>query len=330
LDKQKSTNKTRKLFLLFFVYFFFYGYTFSQSYLPYYHLINEARWQSFKNNHAVADSLYQSAFLLVDYIQPEHALDAAINAMAYENAKSCYEHSLQSLSNGIHWAKITEIDKFTLTEWFVKLQLQRDSVEVSFGERADKYWCKLVDSMIAKDQFDRFGGGAKQKEYDSINLCIIKEQIIKYGKMPGLREIGYDGVDKLDVIFRHVNQRYRLDTLSRVIIQQSLRGDFPPEIPAIFIDHACWFDADLPYHFTRAVFGQRMYSREEDILVPFRNRDCVDKLRYELGLMPLERMIEMNDIKVYTDEELEERFKGFFMTTPPRRPFIINCDILEL
>jgi hypothetical protein len=329
-DKKNLRNRIKKLFLLSFMYLFFTGHAFSQSYLPYYHLVNEARWQSFKKNHAVADSLYQAAFLLVDYIQPEHSLDAATNAMAFENAKSCYEYSLQSLLNGMHWEEIKKIDKFPLTEWFLKLQLQKDSIESVFLERSDKYWREIVDSMIVRDQFDRAGGGDQQKKYDSINLCIIKEQIKKHGKMPGLREIGYDGVDKLNVIFRHIDQRYRLDSLAHVIIQQSLYGDFSPEIPAIFIDHACWFDADLPYYFTRAVFGQLMLSRGESILVPFRNRDCVDKIRYELGLMPLERMIEMNDIKVYTDEEFEERFKGLFMTTPPRRPFIINCDISEL
>ena len=295
-------------------------------------MVNEARWASFNKAFQKADSLFHEAFTMVDYVQPEHLFEAAKNSNEAGDMAACYKYCLESLSKNMYWEEITELKEFSGTSWFHKLTAQRDSLQTVSTKNTNKEWCILVDSMFHRDQSHRNDNNDKvQRKLDSLNLNIIKEIIRRDGKMPGLREVGHKGVDFLDIIFRHTEERYRLDTLANIIIRQSLQGDFPPEIPSKFIDHACWFDADLPYHFTRVVFGLAMRTGGKSVLVPLRNNiKCVNKLRTSIGLMPLERMIEMKGYVLYSDKEFEENFKGFFMSTPPRRPFIVNCDISEL
>ena len=250
------------------------AFAFAQNYLPYYHLVNEAKWQAFKENRSVADSLFSAAFVLVDFVQPEHALEAARNAMAYGNAKSCYHHSFQSLLGGMPWQDISSINGFEETDWLSKLSLQRDSIEALFLEKADRNWIELIDSMIIMDQFNRSNAPAsatrqereertrRQEINDSIILTIICEQIRKNGRMPGLREVGYVAARNLDLMFRHVGADYMFDTLARVLIQNVLRGDFSPDRAAIVIDrYAIQFSSVLPYHFSPAIFGSSTMSR---------------------------------------------------------------------
>lgn len=89
LDNKILRSKIRKFFFLFFA-LQITGTVYAQNYLPYYHLVNEARWQSFKKNYNKADSIYQAAFSLVDNVQPEHLFEAAKNVSALGNMELCY------------------------------------------------------------------------------------------------------------------------------------------------------------------------------------------------------------------------------------------------
>jgi hypothetical protein len=304
---------------------------YAQDYLPYYHLINEARWVFFKyQDYEKTDSLLGVAFAMVDPHLPD-VLFAAQNANRLGDMNKCYHYFYQGLTKGASWKNVEERKEFADSPWFERLKSERDSLLLIADSRLDKEWCALIDSMVVRDQYNR-RDRKKQPPLDSINLQIIKTIIREHGRMPGMRELGFTRAQGLSgVLFHHVEERYRLDTLAHVIIKQTLQGEFIPESTAQFIDHGCWFDADLPYHFTRVVFGSEgMRSGGISHVVPVRNRACIDELRASLGLTSLERMAEMRKMVIYSDEEFEKKFEGFFMTVPPRRPFIVNCNLSDL
>lgn len=312
------------------VLFFHCWFSNAQDFIPYYHIINEARWMFFKENYSIADSLFRKAFSTVKDVHPEHLFEAAKNAEANNDPESCYRYCRASLEKGMHWQKIEELQNFVSTAWFAKLTEQKDQLHAVLLKNTDRDWCNLIDSIFVRDQYNRRENQDKRDILDSINKQVIKDIIRKNGRMPGLRELGYDGVAKLNIILRHVEVRYVLDTLARILIKQAIQGDFPPEVPTTMVDRACFIDAERPYAFTREVFGNALSFGGENILVLVRNRECVNRLRSAVGLMSIERMVEMRRLKVYDEEEFKEKFKDYFMDPPPRRPVIINCDISEI
>ena len=62
--------------------------------------------------------------------------------------------------------------------------------------------------------------------------------IKEFGKIPGIKELGYEGVMLLHVIFRHISANYLLDTLQVQLIKQVRNGDFRPSTVASAIDYA--------------------------------------------------------------------------------------------
>lgn len=82
--------------------------------------------------------------------------------------------------------------------------------------------------------------------------------------------------------------------------------------------------------------GLPLCQEEDAPFFPLRNRDCIEKLRYAVGLQSLERQIEMNVVNSggifvdFADDEFEEMFRDEFSSKHLFRPFIVNCDISEL
>ncbi|WP_320051810.1 tetratricopeptide repeat protein [uncultured Acetobacteroides sp.] len=297
---------------------------FTQSYLPYYQLVNRAELLTFKGQYKKADKLYQQAFKMVETPQGWNLREAARNAAKMKDTSLAQHYYQQAATLGF------DLDDLLQKE--DSLALGRRITEIK-PHKYSSPLCATVDSLCRQDQLyrkkDYDSNRNKQAAIDSTNIVRILEIRKVLGKIPGIKELGYSRTDHFTTIFCHTQASQLFDSLANILLKQVIQGDFKPNMITRAIDKIALGDADRPYAFTRIIFGStKSYSRKDSLyyIHPVRNYPCLNKLRQSIGLPTLEQQLLLSEDKTVYDEELVRRsYPKMFMETPPRRPFV-DCE----
>lgn len=297
---------------------------FTQSYLPYYELVNKAEMLTFKGKLRQADKLYKRAFKMVDTPHGWNLREAARNAAKMKDTSLAQQYYQYAAALG-----------FDLNRLFTRedsLALGSRIAEIKPNEYRSLL-CSTIDSLCKEDQLyrkrDYDKNWKRQMIIDSTNIIKIYEIRKKLGKIPGIKELGYSRAMHFANIFCHTQASQLFDSLHLILLNHVVQGDFTPKMITGAIDKIALGDADRPYAFTRVIFGTtRSYSRKDSLyyIHPVRNYKCLNKLRQSVGLPTLEQQLLLSEDKTVYDEELVRRnYPKMFMENPPRKPFI-DCD----
>lgn len=297
---------------------------FTQSYLPYYELVNKAEMLTFKGKLRQADKLYKRAFKMVDTPHGWNLREAARKAAKMKDTSLAQQYYQYAAALGFDLNRLfTRDDSLNLGSRIAQIKPHEYSSPL----------CATVDSLCRLDQLyrkkDYDNNWKKQNIIDSTNIVKIYEIRSKLGKIPGIKELGYSRADRLTTIFCHTQPNQLFDSLTTFLLRQVVKGDFNPKSVTSSLDKIASCDADRPYVFTRAIFGTALsFSSKENVfwVIPVRNYKCLNKLRQSVGLPTLEQQLLLSEDKTIYDEELVRRnYPKLFMENPPRKPFI-DCD----
>ena len=297
---------------------------FAQNYLPYYERVNKAKLLTFKGEYKAANKEYQKAFKMVDTPHGWDLREAARNAAKMKDTSLAFSYYQKAADLGFYPEYMLESQD--------SLALRSKITEIKV-KNCNSRLCSIVDSLYHQDQLYRKGdydnNRKEQEAIDSTNLIMAHQIRKELGKFPGFRELGYTRTRRFLLIFDHCQPKDMFDSTYRILLKQVIAGDFDPSPTCSTIDYKAMGDADLPYVFTRVIFGCTLtYCSKEKtyVYLPVRNYKCLNKLRKSVGLPSLEQSLLLSSDKTVYDEELMRRnFPKLFMETPPRKPFI-DCE----
>jgi len=189
-----------------------------QTYLPYYHLCHDAAKAMYLENYELAQTKFEQAFELVDYVHTTSYEKASQCAIALGDFQQGYQWAQKALLNGSHnhfWKarKFRAFRQSTYGQWL------RDSIpyfQRQAVEKVDTVYLKQIDSLYFVDQYIIRGSIAAKGNYaidksalpenrfelDSTNLIALIQLIEAYG-FPSEQLLGVDGYQKATMIIHH-------------------------------------------------------------------------------------------------------------------------------
>jgi len=237
-------------FLLVFTFFVF-NKTYSQNYLEYYKLINEAEINSLDKNYVKADSLYQMAFSVVEDPFKEDCLLAAKNATQLNNDQKVFDFLIRGIRSGLTLKRVKYLKKEFLNFFHSKLyKVLKTKYEVlrnKYLKSIDIILRNEISEMIKNDQKARIpilGSWKQMKKVDTYNynrlLEIIKENNDKW---PGFSVIGeitpkgkYDVSGNIALMLLHFKKE-QIEILKPYMLEAVENGEMYPYQYARIIDY---------------------------------------------------------------------------------------------
>lgn len=169
------------------------------------------------------------------------------------------------------------------------------------------------DQAVREDNID----DKEMIRIDSINHIEIKKIILEKGKLPGVRDLGNDGMLNMGTLLRHIGDSALLNFLYPYMIKAAKEGDFIPDFIAYNIDY-CWHANNfIPKDYTKWISYQlygtleKRLNKREKIKVPVKDWEETERLRYELGMQSLKEELEENPNIIYDLELFKQKFPEF-------------------
>ena len=302
------------------LHFLFCANSYSQeNYIPYYHKVNEADNLNKLHLYAQADSIYALAFNMVSVNHPDNLVDAAANACSLDSLQKAYTYLIEAATTGYPLRQIRKkesLKPFIKSDYWRKCKKEYKKELAAYKSSLDMDLVKRINDIYKDDQKYRgrilFQNMEKQKKLDAHNLDKIKALQNEYGKIPGIKEVGYGGMMLLYVTFRHVEDKYAMDTLGPQLISQSKHGDFYPRMGPAVIDYKAFMQVSSKQHYmTCQIYGTQVIispNTRTRVIIPVEDIESIDNIRRSLGLAKLG-----SDTKAVYDEKLikEECGKSF-------------------
>jgi len=183
----------------------------------------------------------------------------------------------------------------------------------------DSVLLKKVIEMEENDQNAREEGkdDREMNLIDSINHVELKKIILEKGKIPGVRDLGNDGMLNMGTLLRHIGDSTLLNFLYPYMIKAAKEGEFIPDHIASSIDY-CWFACNfVPKDSTKSMsyqlYGTMEFrlDKKKKIKVPVKDWEETERLRYELGMQSLKEELEENPTIIYDVELFKKKFPDF-------------------
>lgn len=302
----------KKIILLFITFSYILLYS-QEDYISYYLKIDQAKIQSNQKEYILADSIFNVAFKMVSTIHPDDYVDAAKNSLKMNHLDYVKKYLLIAASSGYPLKEITnkKIFKTFLKSSYGKLyKKEHKKAEDAFFQTLNFDLFKQIKILYKNDQKYRsrliFADMKKQKTLDSLNLIEIQKLQMKYKKIPGIRELGYEGMMMMYLIFRHVDEKYTIEKLGPQIILQTKNGDFYPYMGPSIIDYKIITQVSSnKYYMTCQMYGTQLMRTpitSKKVIIPVKNYSNVNLLRKSVGL----GNIENNRSAVYDEEIIKK------------------------
>lgn len=220
--------------------------TSAQNYLNYYETINKAEIANLDRGFKKSDSLYQTAFGLVEKPFKEDYLLASVNSEKLKNNQKTFEYLKKGINNGLTLKRIKkQLSDFKRTKEWKKLKREYNSLRENHLKTLNLPLREEISEMVRNDQKARtpiFGSWKQMKKTDSYNynrlLDIIKEN---NNLWPGFSIIGetlpkgkYNVTGNIALMILHFNKE-QIEKLKPYMLQAVLKGEM------------------YPYHFARAI-----------------------------------------------------------------------------
>jgi hypothetical protein len=220
---------------------------FSQDFLAYYKVINNAEIAALDENHLLSDSLYQIAFSLVEKPFKEDYYLAALNADKLNNSTKVYNYLKKGVRNGLVFKRIKKLENFTKSELYKSLKRDYKRLRNEHLQTLNIPLHKEIAGMIRKDQRARIpvlGNSRKWEKIDSYNYKRLLEIINgNGGKWPGFATIGeitpkgkYNVTDNIALMLLHFKKE-EIELLKPYMLKAVLEGDMYPYHYARIIDY---------------------------------------------------------------------------------------------
>jgi hypothetical protein len=304
--------------LLYIIIFCFDAYS-QEDFISYYLKINEATNFSKQKRFIKADSIYDIAFSTVRIGHPEDYIKGAINACKMDSLNLSKNYLIKTISLGFPIKEVKSIKSLTP---LVKSKYWREYKRVYRAKRKEyernvnKELADRINTMYKNDQKYRgrmlFVNMEKQKVLDSLNLIEIKKMQTEYGKIPGIKEIGYEGMMLLYITFRHVEEDYSINVLGPQIIEQSKNGDFPPYMGPGIIDYKALMQvSSRQYYMTCQIYGTQIMTTPKSktrVIIPVRDYMNINILRQSVGL----GVLGDNTSAIYNEDIIKEECGNAF------------------
>jgi len=269
-------------------------------YISYYLKINEANKFYKQNLFFKSDSIFDISFSSVMIIHPVDYIKAAVNACKIDSLNKVKKYLLIAASAGYPLNEIAKhkssLIPFFNSQYWKEFKNDYKKVRERYETRLNLELGSCINNMYENDQ--KYRGWSysknlgKQNLFDSLNLVEIKKMQMQYGKIPGINELGYEGMMLLYIIFRHVNDRYSIDTLGPQIISQSKNGDFPPYMGPGIIDYKALMQvSSKQFYMTCQTYGTQIMTTPKTrtrVIIPVKDIESVNILREGVGLEKME------------------------------------------
>ncbi len=275
----------------------------TNNYINYYLKVHSADYypnlyKEQKNRFLIADSIYNDAFKMVAFVHPNDYFAAAINACKMDSLEKAKNYLICTIETGF---PINEVKNFKgikplkKSKYWSEYKKEYKKGRKVYAEKVDKKLRNRINLMYENDQKFRNTNSAKkfkkQLILDSLNLIGIVNLQKEYGKIPGIKELGFEGMMLLYIIFRHVNEIYTINTLGPQIIEQSKNGDFYPRMGPGIIDYKLFTQVkNKGSYMTRQKYGtqiMRTPKTHTSVIIPVYNFEGIDSLRRTVGLGPI-------------------------------------------
>lgn len=300
----------------------------SENYIDYYLKlieISDFRKQCIANKDTVdlynrIDSIYQVAFNMVSYAHPENYISAAINACKMDSLGKSKDYLLKAALCGYPLSEMKfhkALKPLMKSNYWKEFKKEYNVQRNKYIATLDKKLVTRINNMYLLDQKYRQYSNRKwqkykykQREIDSLNLLEIQKMQQEYGKIPGIKEVGYEGMMLLCTMFRHVETNYTIDTLGPQIIKQSRNGDYLPHMGPGIMDYKYMNQVEgKGKHMTKQKYGTQYLRTSKTktlVIIPVQDIKNVNKLRKEVGLYPLD------ETKLLQDEDLVRKECDYF------------------
>jgi hypothetical protein len=165
-----------------------------------------------------------------------------------------------------------------------------------------------INQMFSKDQLVRNSNDWISMRYvDSLNLIDFNSMLIKYGKFPGVRDVGISAVNNIHLMIDHsyIRATDEWQQWQDILIDGVHSGHFSPYSVAVSIDDAIFDNGiviDGKWAVKYAKYGTISFK---DMLYPVKNIEQANNLRHQIGLPPLECFLKQQNLK-YDIEEFKK------------------------
>jgi hypothetical protein len=166
----------------------------------------------------------------------------------------------------------------------------------------------LIDSMFKEDQRVRLTKVSQEEFWraDSLNLIVLKDLMAQYGRFLGVRDLDLPTANKYMLLIHHLEPEMILETWHNKIIEGIKNGDLCPIRLSNSIDYAIFKDhqiIDGKFSVRHSRYGMTNFM---GLAHPVRDIDEANRLRKEIGLIPLDEYLKKNDIR-YDVEAFKQR-----------------------
>lgn len=218
-----------------------------QNYLNYYCSINKAEIAHLDKEFLQADSIYQSAFAMVEKPFKDDYLLAAINSEKLNDSKTTYEYLKNGVSVGLSIKRVKkQLSEFKQSDLWDRLKEEYESIHEKYLESLNLELREELLEMVDKDQAARhpiFGSAKKMKRIDTRNHLRLLEIIKKNkGKWPGRFTIG-DGntggkyaYGEVTIMLHHFSKE-QVNELKPILVDAIVSGDLLPYNVAYPLDY---------------------------------------------------------------------------------------------
>jgi tetratricopeptide (TPR) repeat protein len=224
----------------------------SQSYIPYFNLVNEGNKNLYYKNYQLAADKYEQAIKSVSYTHNATYANAAIafsNVNNYKKAAKYLEKAIKQGWNRNYTLNGVFMEKgFTATKDYKNLMFGNSIKTLSY----DSVFIYKIDSLYNIDQnIIRAGGQFKESTTYSDSLIFAEFlKLIKIHGFPSEQNIGQECIGKAAIIIHHNGRLPKNETYLPTWLDAVKKGWLMPETYAWMYDqYLVWFKENKPYFY---------------------------------------------------------------------------------
>lgn len=263
------------LILLIFVFHF----TYSQNYIEYYNLLNQADSLKYFKKYDEALNMYEIAFEKVDFVHSDKLINAgviAIQLKKFDVAENYFKTALEQSGNTF-FLKQKEFKRNK--KKFKNLIAKIPEHENDFTTKANKFYQKSIDSLYSIDQKIRNNNELTQEKDNLIFNELLK--LINENGFPSEELVGFNSYNQAKIILHHnlrlvKNQKL----LDEYFTKYVLTGKYRPEDYAWAVEqNRVWFNNEKPLYYFQVSLTNTLSEAE---------KIEINKRRKQIGLKPIE------------------------------------------
>lgn len=253
-------------------------FSYSQNYIQYYNLSNQADSLKYYKKYEEASKKYEEAFSKVNFVHSDRYVKAGITAINLKNfvlANKYFEIALTQSGNKSFY-KMSEFKKNK--KEFQNLIKNHQTLENKFLENGNKLYRRKIDSLYFIDQNSRNNKTATQEKDHSLFNNLV--QLIATNGFPSEELVGIETYNKAKIILHH---NLRLDKNQNLLKEYFTKyvetGNYRPEDYAWVVEqNRIWFNNQKPLYY---------YVSSTKVLSDLEKLE-INRKRKKIGLKPIE------------------------------------------